>query len=385
MSFVLLLVIVCIVADLAVRYLIHVIQKKRFAKERMEALDEGLKLDVSHESPSLKRVEVKNPSARILCVDDEDIILASFRRILVLDGYSIDTVETGQEALGLLQKHHYDFVFTDLRMPAMDGVEVVKGVKHMRPDIDVVIITGYATVETAVTCMKYGAMDYVQKPFTEEELRSFVAKALIKRKDRLEKQLKPQVHVTHIGEANNFPAGEFSIPGGVFISAGHCWVGLTPDGTARIGMDDFAKKLLGPVDHVNLPNVGMAVRAGQPLFSIKLRQRTIQFRSPISGRVLSVNPAINSMLDGLEFSPYHSNWFCTIDGEELDQELPGLKIGKSAVSYFQEELDRARSFMKEHGDPKGSEDPTGHGLCIGAFAQLEDSALGQATTEFFGR
>ena len=73
----------------------------------------------------------------------------------------------------------------------MDGLEVVKAVKHMRPDIDVVIITGFATVETAVECMKYGAMDYVQKPFTEDELLAFVKKSLIRRQDRIQKLLKP--------------------------------------------------------------------------------------------------------------------------------------------------------------------------------------------------
>jgi DNA-binding NtrC family response regulator len=112
---------------------------------------------------------VPNPKARILCVDDEDVILDSFRKILVLDGYSVDTVNSGAEALNLIKSHHYDFVFTDLKMPEMDGVEVTKSVKYLRPDIDVIIITGYATVETAVECMKLGAMDYVQKPFTEDD------------------------------------------------------------------------------------------------------------------------------------------------------------------------------------------------------------------------
>ena len=78
----------------------------------------------------------------------------------------------------------------------MDGLEVTKSVKHLRPDIDVVIITGFATVETAVDCMKFGAMDYVQKPFTEDELLEFVKKLLIKREDRISKTLKPKVHIT---------------------------------------------------------------------------------------------------------------------------------------------------------------------------------------------
>jgi CheY-like chemotaxis protein len=66
--------------------------------------------------------------------------------MLVLGGYSIDTVETGSEALGLVRKRDYDFVFTDLRMPGMDGVEVTRAVRHLRPDIDVIVITCPETI-----------------------------------------------------------------------------------------------------------------------------------------------------------------------------------------------------------------------------------------------
>ncbi len=133
-----------------------------------------------------------NPLARILAVDDEAIVLDSFRKILVAAGYAVDTVENGLEALGLVQKHKYDFVFTDLKMPEMDGLDVVKGVKHYSPDTDVAVITGYATIESAVNAMKFGAMDYVQKPFTEDELVDFTKKCLIRRHEHLQKQAFPQ-------------------------------------------------------------------------------------------------------------------------------------------------------------------------------------------------
>lgn len=144
------MVVVFIVADIIIRIVANKLKEKKTREERKSALAESLNIDYTHESKTLKRVEVENPRARILCVDDEPVILDSFRKILALDGYNVDTVETGQEALGLIQLHPYDFVFTDLKMPHMDGVEVTKSVKHLRPDIDLVIITGYATVETAV-------------------------------------------------------------------------------------------------------------------------------------------------------------------------------------------------------------------------------------------
>mgnify|MGYP001554341516 FL=1 len=190
------LIILFFFLNIAARVLYDRLKEIKRRAEREEALAVSLNLDFTHESKTLKRVEVNEPRAKILCVDDEEVILDGFRKILVLSGYSVDTVETGQEALGLIQKNDYDFVFTDLKMPNMSGMDVVKSVKHLRPDVDVIVITGYASVDTAVECMKHGAMDYVEKPFTEEELRVFVRHALIKRQDRIEKQAEPAIQAT---------------------------------------------------------------------------------------------------------------------------------------------------------------------------------------------
>ncbi len=170
-------VVVFIIIDVIIRTIIKKTTESRLRKEREEALAVNLNLDFSHEAKTLKRVEVENPKAKILAVDDEEIILSSFRKILVLDGYSVDTVETGQEALGLIQKRHYDFVFTDLKMPQMDGVDVCKSVKHLRPDIDVIIITGYATIEVTREAMVKGAFDVIAKPFKPNDLREIIRRA----------------------------------------------------------------------------------------------------------------------------------------------------------------------------------------------------------------
>jgi CheY-like chemotaxis protein/glycine cleavage system H lipoate-binding protein len=378
-------VVLFVLADLALRSVLQRIRQKQARQEREEALAVSLTLDVSREAPSLTRAEVKDAAARILCVDDEPVILDSFRKILVLDGYSVDTVQTGQEALGLVQSHHYDFVFTDLKMPAMDGVEVVKAVKHMRPDIDVVVITGFATVDTAVECMKHGAMDYLQKPFTEDELLGFVKKALHKRQDRIQKLLKPSVHVTHLPEADYVRKGEFSIPGGVLISEGHSWATVAPDGSVKVGLDDFAKKLIGPVDAIDFPSVGMTVKAGQPLFGVRQKHRRVQFQSPVSGRVVKTNAVLAEDTEALEWTPYQRNWVCVIDADNLDVELPRLKIGKSAVALFQEDIDRCRGLLKEMS--KSAAEPEGfdEALYRGELQQLDDAQSDRMVNEFFRR
>ena len=383
--FLFLSVVLFILADFGVRSATQKMTEKKKRREWEEALTVSLTLDVSREAKSLKRAEVKDPVARILCVNDEDVILDSFRKILVLDGYSVDTVTTGQEALGLVQSHAYDFVFTDLKMPAMDGVEVVKAVKHLRPDIDVVIITGYATVETAVECMKHGAMDYVQKPFTEEELLAFTKKALIKRQDRIAKLLKPSVHITHLPEAARVRKGEFSIPGGAMISAGHTWANMAQDGSVKVGVDDFAKKLIGPVDAIDFPSIGMTVKAGQPLFGLRQKNRKVQFNSPVSGRVIKTNVLLGEDCEALEMTPYQKNWVCVIDADNLDVEVPTLKIGKSAVAMFQEDIDRFRGVMKEMSKDTPDDAAMDDVLYRGELEQLDDAQSERIAREFFAR
>jgi CheY-like chemotaxis protein len=368
--------------NLAAREMFHRLHDKKRRAEREQALAESLRLDFTRESKTLKRVEVEDPVARILCVDDEEVILNSFRKILVIEGYSVDTVETGQEALGLVQTRDYDFVFTDLKMPAMSGTDVAKSVKHLRPDIDVVIITGFATVETAVECMKYGATDYVEKPFTEDELGMFVKNALIKRRDRIEKQLKPRVHVTGSAEGDLHFGGEFSIPGGVLVSDNHCWASLAEDGTAKIGLDDFASKLLGDIDTIDLPDIGMNVKAGQALFSVKQGQKRAQFHAPLSGKVVEINKVLAKSCATLGATPYGDNWICVIEGDNLDAELPQLKIGKSAVAFFQEDIDRFQAFVRKESGREVS-DPAS--LCIGAIEKMDDARWQTTVKEFFGR
>ncbi len=382
MALFILAVIIFIIADILIRFVIKRVQEKKLVAEREKALEVSLNLDFSNEAKTLKRAEVENPKAKILCVDDEAIILDSFRKILVLDGYSIDTVEKGQEALHLVQSNHYDFLFTDLKMPEMDGVDVAKGVKHLRPDIDVIIITGYATVETAVEVMKFGAMDYVQKPFTEDELLEFTKKSLLKRQDRINKQLRPKVHISHVTGEKYDTSGEFAIPGGVFISKDHCWAEIDQDGNVKIGLDDFAKKIIGKIDSIDFPNLGMNTKVGQPLFSIKQGRRRIIFSSPISGNVTVINETLEDDIELLELSPYDQNWICKIDAENLDIEIRDLKIGNTAVNFYQEDIEKYQTQMRELRKGDESEEKN---LFKGELSKLDDFNFDKLITEFFSR
>ena len=329
-----------VVVDLLLRTLLRRMSEKRSKKEREHALDVGLKLDVSEESPSLKRVELDNPKARILAVDDEEIILSSFRKILVYAGYSIDTVEKGSEALGLIRKHDYDFIFTDLKMPEMDGVELTKAAKHLRPDIDVIVITGYASVETAVETVRYGAMAYVEKPFTEDELLEFLKTALIKRQVNLEKQKRHKIRLIKPGTSESKSKYELNVPAGVFISPQHAWAKIELNGMVRIGPDDLIRKIFEKIDHVDLPETGQTIEKGKTLFSIQYGDYQLEMPSPLSGKITSVNSEHAEHPEWLAIKPFELSWMCGIEPSKLAEELPGLRIGRDSVNWYQGEIDR---------------------------------------------
>lgn len=130
-----------------------------------------------------------------MVVDDELSMREFFKLMLDSEGYQAECVPNGREAVSLIQKSFYDLVITDIRMPGMDGIEVLKKVKEISPETIVIMISAYATTETAVTAMKQGAYDYIPKPFNVEEIKLIIQKALEKRQlrqenDRLKEELR---------------------------------------------------------------------------------------------------------------------------------------------------------------------------------------------------
>ncbi len=124
---------------------------------------------------------------KVLVVDDEAVIRKGLCRVMEGRGYQAEASESGFEAIEKLQKTPFNIVITDLKMPGMDGIEVLKAIKILQPDVPVIIITGYSTVDTAVDAMKNGAFDYISKPFTPEQMIEMIEKALEQRAIQLQR------------------------------------------------------------------------------------------------------------------------------------------------------------------------------------------------------
>jgi DNA-binding NtrC family response regulator len=115
---------------------------------------------------------------KVLVIDDEQIVLDSIRKILKDKDCEVDVSLSGREGLGLALNKNYDVVLTDIRMPDIGGMRVLRDIKRAKPSLPVVMITGYATVQSAVQAMHLGAMEYLEKPFTPEKIIEVVSTAV---------------------------------------------------------------------------------------------------------------------------------------------------------------------------------------------------------------
>jgi nitrogen regulation protein NR(I) len=115
---------------------------------------------------------------QVLIVDDEPNLRKILSAQLSRDGYDVLTAEDGEQGLAYLRDHHIDLVITDLKMPKVDGMTLLRRALQEDPDLPVVMITAHGTVDTAVEALKIGAFDYLTKPFDKDEVRQIVAKAL---------------------------------------------------------------------------------------------------------------------------------------------------------------------------------------------------------------
>ncbi|MGD0230222.1 MAG: response regulator, partial [Syntrophorhabdales bacterium] len=114
---------------------------------------------------------------RLLIVDDEAQLIKAFKKQLTEDGMAVTTATCAEEALSLVKEESFDVAVLDIKLPDLDGVELLLKLKQMEPGLQVIMLTGFASVETAIRSMKLGAYDYLTKPCKISDLRKVIVKA----------------------------------------------------------------------------------------------------------------------------------------------------------------------------------------------------------------
>ena len=264
--------------------------------------------------------------ASILIVDDESVVCKSCEKILKPKGHDVDSALSGQEALDKIEKKRYEVVITDLKMPGINGMKLLDIVKEKYEKVDVIMITGYASIDTSVEAMKLGAFDYIPKPFTPDELRSVTERALERR--RLLEEERERANRTYV-------RFEYTMPDDLYYLPEHAWVKLEEDGNVIAGVDDVFQKSVGEIINVKLPDVGNEVEQGNLCSEIEDSSRRIhKLWSPISGEVIEINHKLTENPSIVNNDPYEAGWIMRVAPSQLENELKNLIYGEALIKWW---------------------------------------------------
>ncbi len=251
----------------------------------------------------------------ILIVDDEQIILDSIEKHLQSDQFLvIHKALSVAESMEIIQREPIKIILTDLMMPEIDGLEFIKLVEDINPQILIIMITGYATINTALQAMQLGAFDYIAKPFTRAELLSVIKRAY---------------DLTQVPEGNGKDApirgSKETIPlQGV---AKHSWMMLLDDGDVLIGVERPFVINIGKIQTVYLPSTGDELRQGSVYFqAFSTDLRTQSLLSPLSGIVTDVNDRVIAEPNTVLQDPYGDGWLIKIRPYKFEEEIKLLGL-----------------------------------------------------------
>jgi CheY-like chemotaxis protein/glycine cleavage system H lipoate-binding protein len=254
---------------------------------------------------------------KVLVVDDEEIILRSVRKILKSDdehNFVIDTVLAPQEGLAFMNRYSYDLVITDLMMPGIDGLQFIDDARKIHKECKIIMITGYATMRTALQALRKGAFDYIAKPFTKKELLNVVNNALsAEYPSQADKEPLTSHAPSSLEEYRSF--------------LNQTYVRIAADGKTYFGVESsFLESLDKPLS-IEVCSVGDDVLQGYPFGTIKsAKMKVFNLRAPISGRVVEVNrEAVNDSSIVLE-DPSGRGWLVQIEPVNFKSEIENLAL-----------------------------------------------------------
>ncbi len=262
---------------------------------------------------------------RILVIDDEPIIHESIKKILAREGYRVDSVFSSSEGLRILSRETYDAVITDLMMPGMDGLELLKEMAQASLVVPTIMITGYPTIRTALLAMRLGAIDYIAKPFTRKELLPPLRRAL--RKKCVDKHadasgLSPGTHDYATHNQKEPPPFTPPFPGDTFRLLEHSWAVYQYDGTFRVGIEASFLASIERVVSIRAPLEDDLVEQGFPGITLLTADGEAHgVFLPLSGRVIERNEALLANPSNLDARM----WLVRIIPSMLKEELPYLR------------------------------------------------------------
>lgn len=227
---------------------------------------------------------------KILVLDDDPAVTLSCKRILGAEGFSISTAAEGESALRQLEKDEYDLLITDIRLPDTTGIEVLREARIMQPGTDVVVITGYPTLEDAKESTKLGAFEFIEKPFTPDFMLN-VARKVFDNRGWILRQ-------AYINEFRDYLVPLRDKNPMIFYKEG-VWARPTRGGIWEIGYDvryEMASGEMLYIDYLKVDRVG----AGEPFARLLTGSgKSSDIHSPMASELKEINTKANDVISAL--------------------------------------------------------------------------------------
>ncbi|MBT8058363.1 MAG: response regulator [Gammaproteobacteria bacterium] len=255
----------------------------------------------------------------ILVIEDEPIVTRAVVMVCGDEDMTVTAVESAREAFHSLQRHRYRLALCDIMMQGVDGFEFLAELSRRGFDVPVVMMTGYSTVENALKSLLEGAVDFIPKPFTADELLTVIRRAL-----RYSSLLKTHVSARVGGrERMNF----VSCPDNYLKLGCVSWVLMEEEGTARIGIRDLFLKSVQEISGFELAEPGEGLVQGIPCAEAKTSDgSTHHIMCPMSGKVLEVNDDVRNNPSLVEKDPYFKGWLYQILPSDPEDNLQWLRL-----------------------------------------------------------
>jgi CheY-like chemotaxis protein/glycine cleavage system H lipoate-binding protein len=238
---------------------------------------------------------------KILILDDDPVVTLSCKRILGAEGYSISTVDKGEDALNKISKEDFDLFITDIMLPDINGMEVLKETRIIKPQVDVVIITGYPKLEDAKEASKLGAQQYLEKPFTPDFMIN-VAKKVFDKRGWILRQ-------AFIDEFRDSVVSLTDMDNPVIFYKEGTWARPTKDGLWEIGCDLRYWMLSGNLMYVEFIKGLDKLEAGQPFAQIYSSSgQANDLHSPMKADLREVNMKANDVMAALLKDHLSEGW-----------------------------------------------------------------------------
>lgn len=225
---------------------------------------------------------------RIVVLDDDPVVTLSCKRILGAEGYNITAAGKGEDAIRHIEKEEFDLLITDIRLPDTSGIEVLRETRLIQPNTDVVVITGYPTLEDAKESIRLGAFEYIEKPFTPEFMLN-VARKIFDRRGWILRQ-------AYINEFRDYivPLRDKENPI-IFYKEG-IWARPTRTGIWEFGYDLRYEMAAGEMLYVDYLKV-QKVKAGEPFARLLTSTgKIIDVTAPMTAEIKEINGKANDII-----------------------------------------------------------------------------------------